>query len=149
MIIELNSSSPDITFDIGKKLGKNLKGNEIILVSGELGAGKTVLAKGIACSLGIDPDDVVSPTFTLMNQFAGRLFRLFHFDLYRLEGKITNNLCEIDDYIDIGVIVVEWAQFLDSSYSNLKQSINVRISVFDTKRVIKIETPLRYIIKNF
>ncbi|MCK4836393.1 MAG: tRNA (adenosine(37)-N6)-threonylcarbamoyltransferase complex ATPase subunit type 1 TsaE [Candidatus Aminicenantes bacterium] len=69
MISKLTSPTPSKTYEIGSRIGNNLKGDEIILLAGELGAGKTLLTKGIAASLGIDPDEIVSPTFTLMNQF--------------------------------------------------------------------------------
>ena len=66
MNLKLNSPSANKTFDIGRQLGSHLKGDELILLIGELGAGKTLITKGIASSLGIDPREIVSPTFTLM-----------------------------------------------------------------------------------
>src|SRR5687768_3483547 len=78
------SQEPGETFRLGKKLGKQLAGGEILLLSGALGAGKTIFVKGIAAALGIDPDEVTSPSFTLVNPYAGRL-SLFHIDFYRLD----------------------------------------------------------------
>ena len=149
MILKLNSPSPSDTFAIGEKIGQNLKGKEIILLSGELGAGKTLMAKGIASSLGIDPDEIVSPTFTLMNQYefqieskkTGKEFpgQLLHFDCYRLgldrdsrsKGLV---LPEIDEWIDEAVIMVEWAQYLHPSYFSLPRSIRIRIEIFSLLR---------------
>lgn len=81
--MEKLSTSVSQTRKIGKKLAANLSGGEIILLSGPLGAGKTILAKGIAQGLKIDKDDVNSPTFVLLKVHKGKLF-LQHFDLYRL-----------------------------------------------------------------
>jgi len=81
--MEKLSSSASQTRKIGKELAGNLSGGEIILLSGPLGAGKTILAKGIAQGLKIDKDDVNSPTFVLLKVHKGKFF-LQHFDLYRL-----------------------------------------------------------------
>ncbi len=130
------SNSPDQTFDIGQKIGHSLKGNEVLLLSGDLGAGKTLITKGIATALNIDPDEVVSPTFTLMNRFEGR-FTLYHLDLYRIGEAIQGPLPEIDDYINEGIIIVEWAQFLGPEYENLPNSlkINIIVSSEDTRKI--------------
>lgn len=147
MNTEFLSTSPDYTFALGEKIGKQLKGNEILLLSGDLGAGKTLFTKGIAKAIGIEPREVVSPSFTLMNQFKGK-YLLFHVDLYRLGEDIEGNLPEIDDYIGEGVIVIEWAQYLDSSYFQLTHAVDIRFHVTaEDNRQIKIETPLEYIQK--
>ena len=72
------------TFALGRQIGEQLSGGEILLLDGPLGAGKTVMVKGIASALNVDPQEVTSPSFTLVNPHAGRL-PLFHVDLYRLE----------------------------------------------------------------
>ena len=72
------------TFDLGVRIGEQLSGGEIILLNGPLGAGKTLLVKGVARALGLDEEDVTSPSFTLVNLHQGRLL-LYHIDLYRLE----------------------------------------------------------------
>lgn len=133
MPTQAHSNTPDETFKIGEKIGENLQGRELILLSGELGAGKTLITKGIASAAGVDPDDVVSPTFTIMNRYEGR-FPIYHIDLYRLGENLknmTSGLPEIDDNIDEGVIVIEWAQFLPGLYFALKNSIKVDIRVID------------------
>src|SRR6478609_2865132 len=82
---EFVSNSPDDTFDYGHQLGTALEGGEILLLSGPLGAGKTIFVKGICAALGIDSEDVTSPSFTLVNPYSGRL-QLYHLDLYRLDA---------------------------------------------------------------
>lgn len=128
MITHFLSTSPDLTFQLGEKIGKSLKGTETLLLSGDLGAGKTLLTKGIAHSLNIDPEEVVSPSFTLMNRFQGK-YLLFHIDLYRLgdeTGEKIRELGEMDDYIGQGIVIIEWAQFLENSYYSMKNTIDIR-----------------------
>jgi len=128
MSINFLSPSPDFTFQLGEKIGTCLKGDEILLLSGELGAGKTLLTKGIANAVGIDPDEVVSPSFTLMNRFKGN-YSFVHIDLYRLgdeTGDRIRDMGDMDDYIGEGVVVIEWAQFLDDSYFRLEKAVDIR-----------------------
>ena len=144
MNFEARSSSPEDTIAIGKRLGNFLRGREIFLISGELGSGKTVLAKGIASALDIPPSEVVSPSFVLMNVYQGK-FKLFHFDLYRLGGNISAD-CGIDEYLEEGVILVEWAQHLDPLFSGFDQAVRIQIDArSDQERHIRIETFLDYI----
>jgi len=145
MNIRADSNSPDQTQQIGKMIGQSLLGREIILLCGELGAGKTLLTKGIAAGLAIDPNLVVSPTFTLMNRYDGR-FPLFHIDLYRLGETAAIDMPEIDDHIDLGIIVVEWAQFLAHSYFGLHNSIHLDITVQgEEQRCLTLRTGLEYL----
>jgi len=133
MPTKVRSSSPEETFRTGEQIGRELQGREIILLSGELGAGKTLITKGIAAAVGIDTGEVVSPTFTIMNHYEGR-FSLYHIDLYRFGDNLNHEdeaIPEIDDHIDEGVIVIEWAQFLPAIYFNLENSIKIEIRVVD------------------
>ena len=138
------SSSPEETVSFGRQLGISLRGREIILISGDLGSGKTLLVKGIASALGVEPNEVVSPSYVLMNAYRGR-FNLYHFDVYRLGGTIPAD-CGIDEFLDEGLIIVEWAQYLDPVYSSLDRVVQIRMNVLsDQEREIGIETPLEYI----
>lgn len=107
---EFTTHSPEETFALARRIGERLSGGEIFLLSGELGAGKTVFAKGLAAGLGIDPADVTSPSFTLVNVYEGRL-RFYHVDLYRLESdrQVDLGLEEIFEE-EKAVAVVEWAE---------------------------------------
>jgi len=105
------SQSPQETYAFGKNLGQTLRPGDVVALSGELGAGKTCLAQGIARGLGI-PEEyrITSPTFTIINEYPGRLI-LYHLDVYRLSG--VRDLDEIgyeDCFNDKGVVVVEWAE---------------------------------------
>ena len=128
MNFEVISKSPENTLAIGLRLGLQLRGNEIILVSGGLGAGKTILIKGIATALGIPVHDVVSPSYVLMNQYQG-IHPLFHFDLYRLGCLVQVQETAIDEFIGAGVVAVEWAQYLNPDYFSLAEAIAVDISI--------------------
>src|SRR6476659_7575124 len=109
---EFKSESQEQTFNFGHQVGVRLEGGEILLLSGPLGAGKTILVKGICAALGIDEEDVTSPSFTLVNPYSGRL-RLYHLDLYRLDqGASAAHAVDLDDLLadEDSVIVIEWAE---------------------------------------
>jgi tRNA threonylcarbamoyladenosine biosynthesis protein TsaE len=100
------------TFDLGVRIGEALRGGEILLLSGALGAGKTVLVKGIAHALGVAEEDVTSPSFTLVNPYDGRL-RVYHIDLYRLdEGASAAHAVDLDEILtdENAVVIIEWAE---------------------------------------
>jgi len=102
------------TYNLGKQVGRQLSGGEILLIDGPLGAGKTVFVKGLASALGIDPEEVTSPSFTLVNPYAGR-FPLFHIDLYRLdEGAAAAHAVDLEELLtdERAVVVIEWAERL-------------------------------------
>jgi tRNA threonylcarbamoyladenosine biosynthesis protein TsaE len=113
-IREVISHNQSETFDLGEDLGRELRGGEIILLNGPLGAGKTMLVKGIAAALGIDQEDVTSPSFTLVNPHPGRLL-LYHIDLYRLdEGASAAHAVDLDEILtdENAVVIIEWAERL-------------------------------------
>ena len=100
------------TFDLGVRIGHQLLGGEILWLSGSLGAGKTMLVKGIAQALGIAAEDVTSPSFTLVNPHHGRLL-LYHIDLYRLdEGASAAHAVDLDEILtdEKAVVIIEWAE---------------------------------------
>ena len=106
------SNSEDETFELGVRFGQGLSGGEVLLLNGSLGAGKTVLVKGIAHALGLDQEDVTSPSFTLVNPHHGRLL-LYHIDLYRLdEGVAAAHAVDLDEILtdENAVVVIEWAE---------------------------------------
>jgi tRNA threonylcarbamoyladenosine biosynthesis protein TsaE len=108
------SQRVDETYQLGEQVGQQLAGGEILLLSGPLGAGKTVLVKGVAAALGIDPEEVTSPSFTLVNPYSGRL-TLYHIDLFRLdEGAYAAHAVDLDDLLrdEQAVVAIEWAERL-------------------------------------
>jgi tRNA threonylcarbamoyladenosine biosynthesis protein TsaE len=109
---EFTSEGEDETFALGVRIGQQLRGGEILLLNGSLGAGKTVFVKGIAQALDVDEDDVSSPSFTLVNPYQGRLL-LYHIDLYRLdEGASAAHAVDLDELLsdEEAVTIIEWAE---------------------------------------
>ncbi len=108
--------SAEETFELAYKIGEAISEPAVFLLEGDLGVGKTVFAKGIGAGLDIDPAEVNSPTFTLVNAHDGRM-RMFHLDLYRIEGGADEvydlGLDEMLNDPD-GVVVIEWPERLGS-----------------------------------
>lgn len=104
--------SSEETFELARTMAAGFKGKEVVLLVGELGAGKTVFAKGVAAGAGVvDPNRVASPSFTLVNVYEGR-HRVFHIDLYRLERESEIADLGWEDMLEQGVVIVEWAEKL-------------------------------------
>ncbi|MGH9464123.1 MAG: tRNA (adenosine(37)-N6)-threonylcarbamoyltransferase complex ATPase subunit type 1 TsaE [Thermoanaerobaculia bacterium] len=106
------SRSEAETMAVGRALAAELVPDGALLLSGRLGAGKTVLAKGVAAALGIEPAQIQSPTFTLMREHHGPGGRLLHIDLYRLEPTEVTRLGLEEALAGPGVKVVEWSERL-------------------------------------
>lgn len=124
------SHSVEDTYRLAKTIADKLKGGEVILLNGNLGAGKTTFTKGLAKALGID-EVVTSPTFTFMKEYSGRL-NLYHFDMYRAEDEDELYELGLSEYLydSSGVCVIEWNKFCNlSSYI----SIDVKTLEEDTR----------------
>lgn len=94
------------TLKFATEYAKSLKGGDIVLLSGDMGAGKTVFAKGVAKGLGID-DEVLSPTYAYMNDYGGKLY---HYDCYRLKSGVHAEALGLTDYFYAGgICLIEWA----------------------------------------
>jgi tRNA threonylcarbamoyladenosine biosynthesis protein TsaE len=94
----------------GEALGRDLKPGDVVLLFGDLGAGKTAFVRGMARGIGADPEDVSSPTFTIVQEYAGRSATLYHVDLYRLESAEIDDL-GLDDLVSSdGIVAIEWAE---------------------------------------
>jgi tRNA threonylcarbamoyladenosine biosynthesis protein TsaE len=97
---------------IAAELGRGFRGGEVVLLSGELGSGKTAFVRGLARGMGIDPEEVASPTFVLLTAYPGPL-TLHHADLYRLLGKGDDLELGLEELPGAGgVLAVEWAERL-------------------------------------
>jgi tRNA threonylcarbamoyladenosine biosynthesis protein TsaE len=102
------TGSEDQTADVARALAATLKPGAVLLLSGQLGAGKTAFVRGLAAGLGIDPDDVSSPTFTLVHEYRGGRLTLYHADLYRLGQTTTEDLGLEERGVAAGVLAIEW-----------------------------------------
>ncbi|MCB1008303.1 MAG: tRNA (adenosine(37)-N6)-threonylcarbamoyltransferase complex ATPase subunit type 1 TsaE [Acidobacteria bacterium] len=107
-----HSESEAATREIGRRLAEELLPDRALLLTGDLGAGKTVLVAGLAEGLGIAAGEIQSPTFTLMREHVGRGHRLLHFDLYRLEPEDVEAAGFEEALLGPGVKAVEWAERL-------------------------------------
>ncbi len=116
--------SVEETYALAKKIADNLKGGEIILLNGDLGAGKTTFTKGLAKALGIN-DVVTSPTFTFMKQYLSGRIPLYHFDMYRVEEEDELYELGLSEYLYLnGICVIEWNKF-----ENIENPIVINITV--------------------
>jgi len=110
------TSSPSETQNLGKRIGEKLSPGSIIALTGELGCGKTCFTKGLCSGLGIPKKEVNSPSFTLANEYKGKL-PVFHLDLYRIDGMDASLDMGLSDYLlraESGVAVIEWAESIIS-----------------------------------
>ena len=107
---EHRSHSEGETASIGRELAQSLAAGDVVLLHGDLGAGKTALVRGLAQGLGVDPDEVSSPTFTLVQEYRGGRLPLFHVDLYRLNDPREIDDLGLDEIAEDGVLAIEWAE---------------------------------------
>ncbi|MBU3143096.1 tRNA (adenosine(37)-N6)-threonylcarbamoyltransferase complex ATPase subunit type 1 TsaE [Clostridium sp. CF012] len=112
------------TYKIGELIGSLVNPGDIICLIGDLGTGKTHLTKGIAKGLGIE-DHVTSPTFTIVNEYSGRL-KLFHFDVYRVNDPDEIEAIGFDEYIfSDAVSIIEWANYIEELIPPNNLTINI------------------------
>ena len=122
------SKSPKQTLNIGKEFAKTLKGGDVVLLHGDLGAGKTAFTKGIAKGLSINKE-ITSPTYAYMNDYDGVLY---HYDCYRLSsGEDAEALGLTDYFYSDGICVIEWSENIKSVLP--KNTISVTINKIDEK----------------
>ncbi len=132
-----NTKSVDETLELGKKIGSNLKKGDCVSLRGSLGAGKTVIAKGIALSLGIE-EAIVSPTFTLVQEYEGKE-KLYHLDIYRLSGEDEFESMGGEEFLyPDGISLIEWSEKIDSMLPENTIYINITIND-DLSRTIELK----------
>ncbi len=128
---------------VGRALGQRLRGGEVILMFGPLGAGKTQFVRGLAEGLGHDPAKVSSPSYALINEYPGTK-TLYHVDLYRLTTLDLPDLGLEDLYGRRQVVAIEWAERLEEAGWDLGSSILVEIELhpeLENSRVVSIDDP--------
>lgn len=131
--MEYITNSEEETFLLAKKIAKDFKGNEVVFLIGELGAGKTVFAKGIASGLGLeDVNQVCSPSFTLVNIYQAR-WPIYHMDFYRLQEDAEIDDLGWEDFIDQGVIIVEWAEKMKADIQAIR--VHFKIKNENTRKI--------------
>ena len=130
-----HTTSEQETAAVEKALAAHLRGRDVILLSGMLGAGKTAFVRGLAEGLGIDPREVSSPTFTLVHEYRGGRLTLYHVDLYRLDRTATDDLGLDELGVADGVLAIEWPDRLTHRLAGARQ---VHIEIVDdaTRRIV-------------
>ena len=106
----LITAAEEQTAAAGERLARSLQAGDVVLLYGDLGAGKTAFVRGMARGLGADPDEVSSPTFTIVQEYAGSAATLYHVDLYRLESVEVDDLGLEELVSGDGVVAIEWAE---------------------------------------
>jgi tRNA threonylcarbamoyladenosine biosynthesis protein TsaE len=122
------------TAAVARELAARLQPGDVLLLSGNLGAGKTAFVRGLAEGLGIDPADVSSPTFTLVHEYRGGRLMLYHVDLYRLNKAATDDLGLEEMGVADGVLAIEWP---DRLAHDLPGATPIGIDIIDdaTRRI--------------
>jgi tRNA threonylcarbamoyladenosine biosynthesis protein TsaE len=148
MNYEINSLSSEFSQEIGEKLGKNLKGNELIILVSDLGGGKTTITKGIVRGVG-SLDLVSSPSFTLSNVYKAQDFEIVHYDFYRLNnpGVLLQGIIEdIND--DKKIVIVEWADIVIKQLIGNKVVISIESLSENTRKIkLAVDNDLKYVLE--
>lgn len=127
------SDSPEQTFKFGQEYAKTLSAGDVVLLSGEMGAGKTVFAKGVAAGLGIE-DEILSPTYAYMNDYYGKLY---HFDCYRLSDGAQAEALGLTDYFYAdGICLVEWAENISSVLPEKVKRVTIKKTGEDKREIV-------------
>lgn len=128
------TDSEEETHALARDLAAQLKAGDVVLLSGNLGAGKTAFVRGLAAGLGINPEDVSSPTFTLVHEYRGGRLALYHADLYRLDTAATDDLGLEEMGVADGVLAIEWPDRLTHS---IHDAMNINLEIVDetTRRI--------------
>lgn len=127
------SEKPEDTLNFGICYAKTLKCGEVVVLNGEMGAGKTVFCKGVAKGLGIE-DEILSPTYAYMNDYYGKLY---HYDCYRLKNGAQAEALGLCDYFYAGgVCVVEWAENIKDVLPQAYKTVTIEKTGEEARRII-------------
>lgn len=127
-ITEYTSRSPEETIELGRKLATELRPPRLVLLRGDLGAGKTTITKGIAEAFdAAEQDEVTSPTFTLIHEYRGPEFSVYHIDLYRLDTQRELETLGLEEIIsdERNLVLIEWGE----KFPSLMQQFQVEIAI--------------------
>lgn len=131
-------ASREATISLGEALGKQLTAGDVLVLDGDLGAGKTTFTKGLAKGLAI-PDIIKSPTFTIIHEYHDGRLPLYHMDAYRLENGGGEDL-GLEEYFDSnGVSVVEWAEFVEDELPDDFLAIHFKRTADENKRILEFD----------
>ncbi|MCR5816776.1 MAG: tRNA (adenosine(37)-N6)-threonylcarbamoyltransferase complex ATPase subunit type 1 TsaE [Ruminococcus sp.] len=133
---EIITHSPEETIALGERIGKLLKGGDVIAYIGGLGCGKTTITRGISQGLGLG-DEVSSPTFALVNEYRGRELSLIHFDMYRILSPEDLETTGFFDYMaDDAVLAIEWSENISDELPDNAITISFERIDDNTRKII-------------
>ena len=121
--LKITTNNEKETLNFGKKLGSFLKKGDTVVLSGDLGSGKTKLTEGILTYYGLE-DEISSPTFTIVNEYVKDDIKLFHFDVYRLEDSSEFYAIGGEEYFENGICIIEWGEIIEDALP--KEYIHIR-----------------------
>jgi tRNA threonylcarbamoyladenosine biosynthesis protein TsaE len=131
----VETRSPEETIEFGRRIATELRAGDVVALTGELGAGKTCLVKGIALGLGI-VQDVTSPTFTIIHEYRGGRFPLYHVDLYRLDSAQQVIAIGIEEYLRRdGVTLIEWAEKIEELLPKHTKRVRIEVVGENARRI--------------
>lgn len=134
-MLKITSANPEQTMKLGAKLGTLLRPGDFLNLNGDLGAGKTLLVKGVGSSLSISPALITSPTFTIINEYGGK-HSLYHFDLYRLEKDLDlEQVGYLDYFYGGGITAVEWGNLFVNHLPEDRIDINLATGGADQREI--------------
>ena len=151
MTNSITTHSEEQTTAAGRELAATLSAGAVVLLYGDLGAGKTAFVRGLAEGLGVSPDDVSSPTFTLVQEYRGGRLTLFHVDLYRIDDPREFDELGLEEIAEGGVLAIEWADKLSGEArlqpSRYDETVSVRIhhGNGDQRRIEITDPPTRQV----
>ncbi len=135
-----NSSSELDTINFAKNLASKLVSKDVIVLSGELGSGKTKFVQGILTYFGLE-DEISSPTFNIVNEYTSDKFPIYHFDVYRLEDVVEFYEIGGEDYFENGLCLIEWGEIIEEALpSDFIHICFEKKSDDDNSRILNIQT---------
>jgi tRNA threonylcarbamoyladenosine biosynthesis protein TsaE len=127
--------SEEETAAFARDVATTLRAGDVVLLTGNLGAGKTAFVRGLADGLGINPEEVSSPTFTIVHEYRGGRLTLYHADLYRLESAATEDIGLEEMGVKDGVLAIEWPERLSHTLPSAV-IVNLEIVADETRRIV-------------
>jgi tRNA threonylcarbamoyladenosine biosynthesis protein TsaE len=132
----ITTRSEEETAAVGRELAATLSAGDVLLLYGDLGAGKTAFVRGLAEGLGVSRDEVSSPTFTLIQEYRGGRLALFHADLYRIDDPREFDELGLDEIALDGVLAIEWAEKLAARLTPSRYAaVRIEHAAGDTRRI--------------
>lgn len=135
-MLKLLLPNESVTQEVGELIGQHLQNGEVIILTGDLGTGKTTFSKGIARGLGIE-QMIKSPTYTIVREYDEGRYPLYHMDVYRLDGDVES--IGLDDYLDNqGVVLIEWGELIEDD--RLQNPLHITLErISDEERQMSID----------